>query len=219
MRFVFPLLLGLAGCAVLIGLGLWQVQRLEWKTAILADIDSRIGAAPVAVPAAPDPVEDRFLPVRASGEIAGPGLRVLTSPEGLSAGYRRIVPFETDGRRLLLDAGWVPLDDPAPLEGAALELVGNLHWPDETDSFTPAPEGDLWFVRDVAAMAEALDTEPVLIVLREPDRDLGTVPLPLDSAGIANDHLEYAITWFLLALVWAGMTGYLIVRTMRRREG
>ncbi len=55
-------------------------------------------------------------------------------------------------------------------------------------------------------MAAALDTEPVLIVAREADRRRGRAPLPVDTAGIPNDHLQYAITWFALAVVWAGMT-------------
>ena len=67
------------------------------------------------------------------------------------------------------------------------------------------------------AMAEALNTEPVLLVLRDPPQtDLGVTPFPVDSGAIPNDHLSYAITWFLLAAVWLGMTLYLVWRISRR---
>ena len=214
-RLIFPVLLGLVGCAILVGLGLWQVQRLEWKTGVLAEIEARIAADPVSLPAAPDPEADRYLPVSATGRIAGQGLRVLVTPEGLGPGYRRILPFETGGQTLLLDAGWVPLESGALPEGE-IEVLGNLHWPEEVDGWTPAPEGDLWFARDVPAMAEAMGTEPVLIIARSLSDPGGLTPLPVGTSGIANDHLEYAITWFSLALVWAAMSVYLIVRTTRR---
>ena len=66
-------------------------------------------------------------------------------------------------------------------------------------------------------MAVALGTEPVLIVARAmTPADPVAVPLPVTSAGIPNDHLEYAATWFSLAAVWIGMTGFLLWRIRRR---
>ena len=87
-------------------------------------------------------------------------------------------------------------------------LIGNLHWPQEVDGWTPDPDGTLWFARDVSAMAAALDAAPILVVARALSPTNGVVtPLPIDTGGIKNDHLNYAITWFLLALVWALMSG------------
>ena len=103
--------------------------------------------------------------------------------------------------------------------GAEVDLVGNLYWPDEVDGFTPAPDRDegIWFARDIPAMADALDTEPVLLVLREaPQTDLGVTPFPVDTGAIPNDHLSYAITWFLLAAAWLGMTLTLLWRIRQR---
>ena len=57
------MLFGLIGVAILIGLGVWQLQRLVWKEAILSQIDARLRDAPVILPANPDPVVDRYLPV------------------------------------------------------------------------------------------------------------------------------------------------------------
>jgi surfeit locus 1 family protein len=217
-RLFLPLVFGVVGVAILVSLGLWQVQRMSWKNAILAEIDTRIKAAPVSVPANPDAVADKYLPVIASGTLTGEELDVLVSRKQIGAGYRVISVLETeDGRRLLVDRGF--LAEAArglPRETQEVEVTGNLLWPQEVDGFTPAPEPErgLWFARDLPVMAEYLRTEPVLIIARSESGD-GIEPLPVDGAGIPNDHLSYALTWFLLAVVWAGMTGLLVWRNRR----
>ncbi|MBL4917695.1 SURF1 family protein [Szabonella alba] len=215
---IFPLLLGLVGGAVLISLGLWQMQRLAWKEAILADILARITAAPVALPASPDPVSDRYLPVRAEGRFTGQSLDVLVSRKQIGAGVRVIEVFETGGRRIMVDRGFIPDDrraDPRP-SGPAL-VTGNLHWPEEVDSFTPEPDSrtGLWFARDVPAMAAHLEAEPLLVIAREPTA-AEIEPVPVDITDIPNDHFGYAVQWFGLAAVWLGMTGFLLWRIRRR---
>ena len=125
------------------------------------------------------------------------------------------------GRRILVDMGFVreTARRTPRAGGVQADLVGNLYWPDEIDSYTPAPDlaAGIWFARDIPAMAAALDTEPVLVVLREaPQTDLGVTPFPVDTSAIPNDHLSYAITWFLLAAVWFGMTLYLLWRIRQR---
>lgn len=218
---LFLIVFGVAGFAVLAALGVWQVQRLSWKQGVLAEIDARVNAEPVALPASPDPQADRFLAVTATGTIPPGEIRVLVSRKMVGAGYRIIAPFVTDaGRRILIDRGFVPV-----AEGAAarvtghMRIVGNLHWPDEIDAFTPDPDrgANIWFARDVAMLAGELGTEPVLVVARS-RTDPGVTPLPVDTAGIPNDHLAYAVTWFGLALVWGAMTGYFLWRSRARNR-
>jgi surfeit locus 1 family protein len=219
-RYLAPLAFGAVGVAILIGLGLWQVQRLSWKAALLARIEARIGDAPVALPALPDPVRDEYLAVRAEGEIGGPALHVLVSRKEIGAGWRIVAPFETGGRRVLLDRGFVRDGaQDAPHAGGPASVTGNLHWPDDRNSATPANDAvkNIWFARDLGQMAAALGAEPVLIVARAPTGD-GIEPLPVTTEGIPNDHLSYAITWFSLALIWAGMTVYLVWRMARRTD-
>ena len=220
-RMIAPLLFGLVGAAILASLGVWQVQRMAWKAAELAEIDARILADPVALPEMPQEVPDQYLPVRVAGRVMPDEIVILASLRQAGPVYRIIRAFESEaGRRVMVDLGFVhpdALDRPRP--GAAVRITGNLHWPDEIDGFTPAPdlEAGLWFGRDVAAMAAALDTEPVLIVAREVPEALPWVTVfPVDSANIPNDHLAYAVTWFLLAIAWLGMTGFLLLRISRR---
>ncbi len=223
-RIIIPLVFGLAGAAVLISLGVWQVQRLAWKEAVLADIEARIAAAPVDLPAKPDPVNDRYLPVKVSGVLAGPELHVLVSQKQVGAGYRIIQPFEVQGRRIMVDRGFVTADKiDKPRAQTHETLIGNLHWPDETDGYTPEPDlsKNIWFARDVPKMARALKTEQVLLVVasQKSETDPSLTPLPVDTSGIPNDHLSYAITWFSLAAIWLAMTGYFLWRTTPTKKG
>lgn len=219
-RMIAPLLIGVIGTGILVWLGAWQVQRLAWKTDILARIEARLAADPVALPADPDRARDAYLRVQETGAI-GPGeLDVYVSaPGGQGAGYRVIVPFVlADGRRILLDRGFVPVEDKAAARRVGpIEVRGSLLWPDETDRFTDAPDRkrNIWFARDVTLMSAALDTLPVMLVTEASDDPAAPRALPV-TIDIPNNHLQYAVTWFGLAIAWAGMTLYWLWRIKRR---
>jgi surfeit locus 1 family protein len=218
-RVIFPLAIGLLGGAILISLGVWQMQRLAWKEGVLAEIAARISDEAVPLPATPDPEADKYMPVTVDGRFTGEHADVLVSRKQIGAGVRVIEVFETvDGRRVLVDRGFLRDDDRGnPRESGPAQVEGNLHWPDEIDGFTPPPDATtgLWFARDVGALAAALNTEPTFIVARRPTG--GAIePMPVDTSGIPNDHMNYAITWFSLAAVWLGMTAYLLWRIRQR---
>lgn len=215
-RALFVILIGLGGAAILISLGVWQVQRLTWKQGILAEINGRIEAPAVPLPEQPDPKEAAYLPVEVTGSFEGQTLRVLVSQKDQGAGYRLITALSTGDRRVLVDRGYIPNEAVAPpLPDGPVTITGNLQWPQETDSFTPAPDidGNIWFARDVTAMSQLLQSEPVLVVARALSYDAAPVsPLPVDTSRIPNDHLQYAITWFSLAAIWAAMSLYFLRR-------
>lgn len=217
-RLVFFLIFGLGGAAILIGLGTWQVQRLAWKEGIIATIDERIAADPVALPTDLDVDRDAYLPVQVTGVLGPDYLRVLVSQKQVGAGYRIIRPMMRDAGRIMIDMGFIPVsaaDDLSVEEGPPVTITGNLQWPQETDGFTPEPDlaENIWFARDVPAMAAALGTEPVLVVRRDAPQSGGPVtPMPVDTSAIPNDHLQYAITWFSLSAIWLAMTAIFLRR-------
>ncbi|MCS6623817.1 SURF1 family protein [Roseibacterium beibuensis] len=218
-RMIWPLVFGIGGVAILVSLGVWQVQRLAWKEAMLADIEARIADAPVALPEAPDMEADRFLPVEVTGQFRDAYARVLVSQRGVGAGYRVISPFDTGARVILVDRGIMPTEGAVPAHEGAVTVTGNVHWPEEVDGFTPEPDlaRNIWYARDVDALAAHLDAEPVFVIARDLSVDDAPItPLPVTTEGIPNDHLNYAITWFSLAVLWLGMTLYLLWRIRRR---
>lgn len=222
LRLIFPLLLGIIGAGILVGLGVWQLQRMEWKNGILAQIDAKMVAAPVALPDTLSEDADKYLPVTVTGRLLGPEALVLTSMKDVGAGYRVIAAMDVagSGRKIMVDLGFV--SDGAQgfaRPTAPIAVTGNVHWPQEVDGFTPEPDlqRNIWFARDVERMSSVLGTEQVLVVARSLDPAIPAVtPMPLDTASVPNDHLNYAITWFLLAFVWLGMTGLLVSRITRR---
>ena len=221
-RAFLPLVMGIAGFAVLLSLGIWQTQRLAWKEGMLAEIEARIADSPRPLTEVlPTPTE--FAPVTAEGRFLEGEAHVLSSIKGIGAVFRVIAPFEVEGGpTILVDRGWVQQtrkDEARPIGPAA--ITGNFRTPEEVDGFTPDPDlaANYWFARDVPALAEALGTDPILVILRNSsESDPSVTPMPVDTAGIPNDHLQYAITWFSLAAIWVLMTGAYLIRLRRRTD-
>lgn len=223
MKRVLFVVFSIAGTAVLLLLGNWQLDRLAWKQTVLDQIDQRIAAPAMLVPQKPRPSEDTYLPVRAEGRLGQDYIRVLVSQKRIGAGYRVISVFKTGGRRILVDRGFIDLSkSPDAQADQAVVVQGNLHWPDEVDGFTPTPdlEKNIWFARDVRALSEALKTQPILIVASQispPNQNIE--PLQIDSSVIPNDHLQYAVTWFSLAAIWIMMSSAFLWRSKKKKKG
>jgi surfeit locus 1 family protein len=214
----FAVVLGLAGVGVLVSLGIWQLQRLEWKLGIITDAEANMVAPPVALPASLDPVADRYRAVTLKGRFTGEEAHVLTSTREKGPGFLVIAAFEVEGRRILVDRGFVPeTEKTANRPSKEAEVIGNLNWPDDMTSSIPPYDADraIWYGRDVDGIAALLGTEPALVIARSETGD-GVIVQPVTTAGFRNDHLNYAITWFSLAAVWAGMTAYLLWRIRAR---
>jgi surfeit locus 1 family protein len=237
-RVVWAAAFTLAGCAILLGLMGWQIQRLAWKEGLIATLEARLAAAPVAMPEAPDPGRDEFLRVRVTGRFTGAtgahgfaDAAWLTTIRPWGAGYRLVAPFETeDGRLILVDRGFLPVAEkneagragrPTPAPGGAVTLTGALRWPQAADWFSQAGQGpadNVWLSRDMAALAPLWGAEPVLLVAETATAAEGArwpVPQPV-TVDLPNDHLGYAVTWGGLALVWAAMGAALLRREWRR---
>ncbi|MGR3501685.1 SURF1 family protein [Pseudaestuariivita sp.] len=216
-RTLFILLVAVLGTGILVSLGVWQVQRLQWKEAMLAQIDAQMAGEPIPLDAALDPKVIQFQPVTVTGAFTGKAAHVLTTAPGLGAAYRIVEVFETGSRRILVDRGVVPAEDKdsVPLTPEPQTITGVLRFPEEIDSFTPAPDLDanIWLARDTAQMSEHLGTDYVFVILTASENDAGVRPLPVDTSAIPNNHLQYAITWFSLAFLWSAMSLYFLWRT------
>ena len=208
------LIFGFVGTAILLSLGFWQLQRMTWKAGILAEIDARLATPPVDLPVVADPVDDKYLQVEVTGNIVEGELHVLTFGDG-GPGFRVIAPMVLeDGHRILVDRGYLPESEKnAVRTGGAITAVGSLVWPQETDKYVPDPnrEKNIWFARDVVLMAETLGTDQIMLAISRSTNNDGITPQEV-AVNISNKHLEYVMTWFSLAAIWVGMTGYALRR-------
>lgn len=212
----------LAAFLVLVGLGTWQLQRKAWKEGLLATLAERLTEAPVALPGPRlwgqlNQAEDEFRRVHFTGTFlndrealvytAGSDIRE-GAPSG--TGYEVITPARlADGHIVLVDRGFVPEDRRSAdkrAEGQVtgpVEIVGALRWPETRSIFTPAdqPDSNLWFVRDSDAIAAAknLDAAPFYVAQEAPVPPGGWPQPARLIPRLANNHLQYAVTWYGLA--------------------
>ena len=197
--------------AVLIGLGAWQLQRLGWKTDLLAAIEAR-GRAPVAElqSLAGDWAAAEFRRVRVVGTIEGNlHLRLMSRVRAGKAGVHIVSPVRLDGGSLvLIDRGWAPAEWVAPqyVTAPRVDIFGVVGAFRSKPWLRPANDRtqNEWYWADRAAMEDALALGPVLPVLVSvlPTEGAGQLP-PIPEAAnldLANNHLQYALTWFALAI-------------------
>lgn len=237
-RMVVASALALVAFGVLISLGTWQMRRLAWKEDLIAKIDARVHAAPVAVPAEPtwpslkpDDYEYRRVSLRGTFEHDKELLifRASGPNEGLSQpGYVVMTPLRMDdGASVLIARGFVPeaFKDPTTRPqgqvAGVVTVTGLMRAPEPRNAFTPAdtPDKGVWYTRDPAAMAAAVKlarAAPFSI-----DADATPVPGGWPKAGVTvvsikNDHLSYALTWYGLAATLVVFLGILFWRSRRR---
>lgn len=210
----------LIGFAILISLGVWQLERKAWKGNLIATLNARIAAPPQALPPSPDQKTDEFSRVKLHGAfVPGQSALVFTSgsalrPDVTSPGYWVLSPLRTDdGRIVVVNRGYVAgKDGVAPPPSGDVDLVGALRWPDEDGMFTPAnePQNNLWYSRDPVGIAAAKGWGQVVpFFVEQGTPQLTNAPRagPL-VVKLRDNHLQYAITWFGLA---AGLAGVYLV--------
>ena len=236
---VVPALFTLVGLALLIGLGVWQLERKAWKEALIDAIARRMNAPPVPLPppqrwATLAAAHDEFTRVtfRAALEHDREALVFAGAsafrPDVSGTGYWVFTPARlSDGARVVVNRGFVPEENKDPetreagLVTGPVEMVGALRWPEHGVWFTPAgdPARNLWFARDQLVIAAAKgwgNVAPFYLELEGP-----TPPGGLPAAGkltvnLPNNHLLYALTWFALAVVLAAV--FAAFARARRRE-
>ncbi|CAO3421559.1 SURF1 family protein [Azospirillum endophyticum] len=230
----------LVGLAVTIGLGTWQLERLQWKQELVARIDRQMAEPPVPLPARiDDPAAWEFRPVTLAGRFLNDkDMLLIARPHQGQVGYEVLTPFaRADGAGIVLvNRGFVPMDrrDPASRSAARVEgetsIGGIVRVPQPPGFFqpgngTPAP-GSAWMRADPPAMAAALSIEAVAPVVVEmlPGQGAGLPGAPRGSlAGIEprvelpNNHLQYALTWYGLAATLAGI--YVLSQRKRADTG
>jgi surfeit locus 1 family protein len=221
-RLLAPAIATLAGLAILISLGCWQLRRLAWKEELLAKIESRAHAPAEAVPSEAEwqelkPEDYEYRRVGVSGTFLNDDETYLFRAAANGPVYRVLTPLRlTNGATVLVDRGIVPLDLRDPTRRAAgqiegeVQVTGLMRAPEPRNFFTPAdrPDRREWYSRDPEAVAKAIDlarAAPFSIDLEAPAAPGGWPRAGATIRDIPNDHLSYALTWFGLAATLAGV--------------
>jgi surfeit locus 1 family protein len=234
-------LMTLAGLVILIGLGVWQLDRKVWKENLTTTLNTRLGRAPEDLPPRASWAqlrEDReeFRRVVFPAEfLDGEEALVYTAgsplrPDVKGPGYWVFAPARLAGGSIILvNRGFVPADRKDPgtrSEGAphgTVDIVGVLRWPETRNSFTPAddPKNNVWFLRDSNSIAKFktwLTAAPFYIDQEGPVPP-GALPKPGKlEVRLPDNHLQYAITWFGLALALAGVFIVWLARRLVERN-
>jgi surfeit locus 1 family protein len=217
-RLLVPTLVALAAALVAVALGTWQLQRKTWKEALITAMDARLAAPPVPLPPASewpsftaDDAEFRRVTFHAQFE-GGRGVWVYVAGSALrddikDPGYFAFQPARLDdGRTVVVNRGYVPMDKTIPWSSGSVDIVGYLRWPETRPWFLSDTDksSDTWFVRDPGAMAAAKGWGEVAPFYVDQETPVPPGGLPRPSAlrvNLRNDHFQYALTWFGLALV------------------
>ena len=213
-RLLWPGLMTAIMLLGLIGLGTWQVQRLFWKQALLDQIARAEAAPPEPFTGVPKPFAKLSVTGIPRDDLpAYFGAEVRTLPTGARMGARLIVPLERPGEPpLLVDRGWVPLPGHVPSvpRGQPVTIIGFAHQPETSGLFSATDDvlGRRFYALDPAKIGLALGLPRVegfiLVELNETGAPDGPIParhLPVPP----NNHAAYALIWFGLAVVLAGI--------------
>jgi surfeit locus 1 family protein len=226
----------LAAFGILIALGLWQLQRRDWKNDLIQRFEEALAKPPVAYqPPQPNANEQarEFTRVTATGTFEDaktvrmlvPTQEAMRAKTGDGFGYLFFTPLKTGNGVVFVNRGFVPqsLAGGTSVPPGEAAVTGILRLSVTSAWFMPAPDlaKRLFFSADLPAMAEAAGLGGAGTVVgeyieAEPSPQASKWPNPRDPhellAAIPNRHLEYALTWFGLAAALAGVYGFFIAR-------
>ena len=215
-------LIGLTLIALLLfagfcALGAWQVQRLGWKHDLIARVDARVHAAPVPAPARATR-DDEYRRVTATGTFLHDRSTLVQATTVHGAGYWVLTPLrQPSGAVLLVNRGFVPPEAKTDYDRpqGQIRVTGLLRLTEPGGGFLRAndPAADRWYSRDIAAIAAARRLAPAItsyFIDAQADSRSGRLPIGgLTVIRFPKNHLQYAISWFALAIMTVG--AYIIV--------
>jgi surfeit locus 1 family protein len=220
---LWPTLISLPILVLSLTLGVWQLERREWKRDILDRMAANQAAAPISLDELlkGDPLRHEYGRVKVTGNFEhGKEFHLAARSLKNKVGLQVVTPLKTDdGRIVLFDRGWIPSEKKDPSRRAEgqpagrVELVGIVRRSQIKGRFVPdnAPDKNVWFQVDVPLMRQLAGASPDARLDRFfLDADAAPNPGGAPVGGqtrldIPNDHMQYALTWFLIALALAGV--------------
>lgn len=222
----------LVALATLLALGTWQAQRLYWKEHLLADMAARRIAAPVslaeieAMAARGEDIDYR--PVSVSGVFANNRERHFFATWRGQTGYHVYTPLQlSDGRFLFVNRGFTPFESKEPEMRKQGQLTGvqnvtglaRARLAERPSSIVPDNDlsKNIFYWKDLDAMASSTDIPADRLVPFFVDAGDAPNPkgLPIGAVtqfDLPNNHLQYAVTWYGLAVALVGVGFFAVLR-------
>jgi surfeit locus 1 family protein len=207
----------------LIGLGNWQTERLAWKLDLIAKIENRFFKEPAELVKFTTADDTEYYHVKITGYFFGIQMPHYTIGPGGGAGYDLFAFFkDNNGRKIIVNRGWFPealkksnqIPSFTPQE---VTITGHLRKPWGQALY--GPENDLqnneWYYGDLAAMAASQKISDIYPMYLFEDLRLHEGGFPIGgrtNVKIINNHLDYLLTWYGLAIVLIIMSGVFIWR-------
>jgi surfeit locus 1 family protein len=205
--------------AILFALGTWQLERLQWKLALIARVTGHMTAAPLPLDRimALNIDDAQYRRVTLTGHFDHAHEAYVFTTDAGAPVYHVLTPFTAaDGRVLMVDRGEVPKQKLDPATRAPGNVAGEIRvtgvWriPDAPGLFTPPPDTThrIWYARDLAGIAQADHLALAAPVVIEADAAPNPGGWPKGGQTVVsfrNQHLSYAVTWFGLALGLLGI--------------
>ncbi|PZO01680.1 MAG: Surfeit locus 1 family protein [Alphaproteobacteria bacterium] len=219
-RFPFGLtIVCVIALALLVGLGTWQLQRLQWKQGLIARSEASVTLPPVSLEALAQLPDPEFRKAVLTCDFQNQPFVELQSIHDGQAGVRLISACEG----WLVDLGFVPdtvTDRPARQPSAIPGIVAEARRVEAPNGFAPPPEGNRFYARDTAAMSSALGVQGavrpyVLFATGSAWPQWAELQPSAPPAAFSNNHLGYAMTWFGLALALVAFYIVLLRRRLR----
>lgn len=211
---LWPTLITVPALLVLIGLGSWQLQRMQWKSGLIETFDTRVASDPAHPPFYIKNIDEwRFRRVALQGMFLHEKELLMTGkPFEGTAGFHLITPLKMeDGSITLVNRGWIPerLRDresrPETLVKGSIRLEGIVREDKKKGYFVPEnePKNEVWLYINTEQMAVHRRLGEVGNYYVDVIRESGPYSLPIGATAsikMRNEHLQYAMTWYLLAL-------------------
>ena len=215
---------------VLLALGVWQVQRMQWKEGLIAGAEAAADQPPLPLAEALKVENPEFRRVILTCRgLSAAAFVELQSIENSDAGVRLVSVCAVDGGpTLLVDRGFVSADISArpPVNAAdtmPVVITGVLRRSPPPSALTPPAAGNHFYGRDAEAMARALKVEgPVspftVFAVTSTNPDWAALKPSAPPAAFSNNHLGYALTWFGLAAALIAFYAVLLRRRLTRKD-
>ena len=209
MKKYIPLIFTIFSFIVLVGLGTWQVQRLQWKTALIQQITTRMAEKPITLADFKSPEEDEYRQVTLTGTFDNSKtMEIIGRPFNGKPGIYVITPMQTEKGVVLVNRGWSKYEEKYSSPEGMQKVTGIIR-KNQVRNFIGrhvtmdnVPEKNMWFYADLPQMYGHIKAPNQNFYVELTDNTTpNSYPYALPKEiTLYNEHLSYAITWYSLAI-------------------